>query len=145
MWAAVILAALLILNARGLAGYFRESRADWRPLARFLVSRPAEERVFTENQYSQLCVAFYAVGPTWLADRARHGRDIANLDGEIVRLTWSWTPGTTAWLVLAGEPQHEQLRAWARIFPSQPFPTAEGAVLVRLDPSLRDAAFATPR
>ena len=37
----------------GLARYFREGRADWRPLAHFLAGRPASEQIFTENQYAQ--------------------------------------------------------------------------------------------
>ena len=102
--AAAILCVVLLLDFGALRAYFREGRADWRPLARFLRGRPNTERVFTENQYSQLCVAFYLEGPLWLRSGGRSGRDVWNLDGEIVRLTWSWQPGRTAWLVLAGEP-----------------------------------------
>ena len=144
--AALLLAAVLFLDLRSLAVYFREGRADWRPLAEFLRREsPASERVFTENQYSQLCVAFYLVGPTWLSDGGKHGREVLNLDGEVVRLTWSWRPGERAWLVLAGEPRNAELRRWAAMFPSLPFPQSEGADLRRLDPELRERAFAPGR
>lgn len=143
--AALLLAAVLFLDLRSLAVYFREGRADWRPLAEFLRREPASERIFTENQYSQLCVAFYLVGPAWLFDGGKHGREVLNLDGEVVRLTWSWRPGERAWLVLAGEPRHPELRRWAAMFPSLPFPSAEGSDLRRLDAALRERAFAPGR
>jgi hypothetical protein len=75
-------------------------------------------------------------------DGGKRGREVLNLDGEIVRLTWSWFPGERCWLVLAGEPRHEGLRDWARRFPSLPFPKAEGADLRRLDPPTRENALA---
>ncbi len=143
--ASTLLALIFLLDGRSLSAYFHQGRADWRPLARFLRGRPKQERIFTENQYSELCVAFYVEGPEWLYRGGRLGPDVWNLDGEIVRLTWSWKPGTTAWLVLAGEPRHLPLRQWARAFPSTAFPTAEGSVLHRLDPARRDAVFPPPR
>lgn len=144
--AAALVALVLVFDLRSLAVYFREGRADWRTLADYLRRTAAPtERVFTENQYSQLCVAFYLVGPDWLFDGGKHGRAVLNLDGEVVRLTWSWKPGDRAWLVLAGEPRYEELRDWARMFPSLPFPKAEGTDLRRLDPALRDRAFAPGR
>ena len=135
---AVAVAALLVFDAGGLNAYFREGRADWRPLGNFLKARPRQERVFTENQYSQLCVAFYVEGPEWLYRGGHLGRDIWNLEGEIIRLTWSWKPGTTAWLVLAGQPEQPALREWAKPLQMTGYPTAEGALLVRLDPASRD-------
>jgi 4-amino-4-deoxy-L-arabinose transferase-like glycosyltransferase len=144
--AAALLALVLFLDFRSLAVYFREGRADWRPLAEYLRREsPAGERVFTENQYSQLCVAFYLVGPSWLFDGGKRGREVLNLDGEVVRLTWSWKPEERAWLVLAGEPRHVPLRKWAETFPTILFPSAEGTDLRRLDPALRDRAFAPGR
>jgi hypothetical protein len=141
--AVIALAAVLAFDLRSLAIYFREGRADWRTLADYLRREsPPQERVFTENPYSQLCTAYYLVGPRWLFERGRGGREVLNLDGEIVRLTWSWRPGERAWLVLAGEPRHEGLRDWARRFPSLPFPKAEGADLRRLDPPTRENALA---
>ena len=144
--AAGLIALVLVFDLRSLAVYFREGRADWRTLADYLRSSslPAE-RVFTENQYSQLCLAFYLVGPRWFYEGGRHGREVLNLDGEVVRLAWSWKPGERAWLVLAGEPRHPELRSWAAIFPSLLFPNAEGTDLRRLDPELRDRAFAPGR
>jgi 4-amino-4-deoxy-L-arabinose transferase-like glycosyltransferase len=144
--AAGLVALVLVFDLRSLSVYFREGRADWRTLAGYLLRTAAPaERVFTENQYAQLCVAFYLVGPEWLFDGGRHGREVLNLDGEVVRLTWSWKPGERAWLVLAGEPRHPELRSWAATFPSLPFPKAEGTDLRRLDPGLRDRAFAPGR
>jgi len=144
--AAILVAAVLVLDARSLAVYFREGRADWRTLSDFLRREsPASERVFTENQYSQLCVAFYLVGPDWLYEAGKRGREVLNLDGEVVRLTWSWKPDERAWLVLAGEPRHAELRGWASMFPTLPFPRAEGTDLRRLDPQLRERAFAPGR
>ena len=73
---AALLAAMLVLDGRGVRVYFREGRADWRTLADELRRHAApSERVFTENQYSQLAVAFYLVGPNWLYDveSASHG------------------------------------------------------------------------
>ena len=57
--AAILLAAVLTFDLRTLGTYFREGRADWRPLALFLSNRPAGQWVFTENAYSALCLAFY--------------------------------------------------------------------------------------
>jgi len=142
--AALVLAAIVLVDARSLSRYFRTGRADWRPLAEYLKARSGDERVFTENQYAQLCTAFYVVGPYWLYDGGKAGRQIPNLDGEIVRLTYSWAPGTTAWLVLAGEPQYPELRAWAKQLPTLAFPQSENALLVKLDPALRERALAGP-
>lgn len=144
--AAGLVVLVLIFDFRSLAVYFREGRADWRTLADYLRRTAAPtERVFTENQYSQLCVAFYLVGPEWLHEGGKRGREVLNLDGEVVRLTWSWKPGDRAWLVLAGEPRHAELRRWAAIFPSLRFPKAEGSDLRVLEPALRDRAFAPGR
>ena len=141
--AAAIVVAIVFLDLRSLAVYFREGRADWRTLADYLRRETApHERVFTENQYSQLCTAFYLVGPRWMFEGGRRGREVLNLDGEIVRLTWSWLPGRRDWLVFAGEPEYPELRRWAAIFPRRLFPKAESSVLVELDPALRDRAFA---
>jgi hypothetical protein len=142
--AAILLAAVVFFDLRSLAVYFREGRADWRTLTDYLRREsPPNERVFTENPYTQLCTAYYLVGPRWLYDQAKRGREVLNLDGEIVRLTWSWRPGERAWLVLAGEPRHEGLREWAAPLPSLSFPRAEGADLRRLDPEARETALAS--
>ncbi len=146
---AALLAGCVYLSARGLSVYYREGRADWRPLARFLKSQaPPSDRVFVENQWTQLCLAYYLVGPDWLYQAMEKAGtpepDIANLEGEAVRLTWAWKPGQRAWLVLAGHPQSPELRRWAEPFPAFAFPKAEGAgpaVLHRLDPQRRETAF----
>ena len=135
---AALLTAVLVLDAKSLQIYFRQGRADWRPLGEFL-RRNAEptERIFTENQYAQLCVAYYVVGPQWLSDALDGGqpeRSVVSLDGDGRRLAYAWRPGSRAWLVLAGEPASPALRRWARGFPSHSFPSAERAVVHRLDP-----------
>ena len=149
-WRALALAMVLgiaALDLRSLTTYFRGGRADWRTLGSAVRALPAGEPVFTENPYSQLCTAFYGVREEWLYEQMtpgapKIGRPILNLDGEIVRLTWSWPPGTRAWLVLAGEPVQPELRSWAARFPATPYPAAERAILVRLEPALRHAALA---
>jgi hypothetical protein len=146
-----VLAALLLLDARGLSRYYREGRADWRPLARFLASRPETEWVFAENGYAQVCLAFYVAGPDWAYRRGpgmRHTTLVGNvwkLDGDLRRLERSWPAGETAWLVLGGQPRHENLRRFALSFDATDYPEAEGSRLVRLDPAKRDAAFAAAR
>lgn len=144
-----LLAAVLYLDLRGLAVYFREGRPDWRPLAKFLRTQASsKDRVFAENQYQQLCVAYYLVGSSWLAD-ASEGRSISpeiyTLDGEPVRLSWAWKPGQRSWLLLLGSnPKAASLRTWAGAFPTFQFSRAENTTLFRLDPNLRDEAF-TPQ
>ena len=141
-----LLAAVLVLDARSLRVYFREGRADWRTLVDAIRSESSPaERVFTENQYSQLAVAFYLVGPSWLSDVETGrpvSRDLPNLEGQGIRLTWAWKPGSRAWLVLAGVPDSPPLRDWARGLPCRAYPRAERAVLCRLDPETRDASLA---
>ncbi len=98
--------------------------------------------MFSENQWTQLCLGLYMTAH----EHGRHGDPyrlpVLNLDGEIIRLTWSWTPGTRAWLVCAGSPRYERLRRWSEPFTSFEVPEADGAIVFRLDPGLRDTAFA---
>ncbi|MEO8189421.1 MAG: glycosyltransferase family 39 protein [Acidobacteriota bacterium] len=140
-----VLAIFLLLNGAALRSYFRDGRPDWRPLGQALRARPSVERLFTENQYSQICVAYFVVGPQWLYEAmtegaAKTGRPILNLEGEIQRLTFSWDPGTTSWLVISSGTPAPDLRHWATQFRRTDFPAAEGAVLYRLDPAQREAA-----
>jgi hypothetical protein len=142
--AGLVLAVVLVFDLRSLAVYFRDGRADWRTLADYLRREsPSRERVFTENAYTQLCTAYYLVGPKWIFEEGKRGREVLNLDGEVRRLTWSWRPGERAWLVAAGPGMpYPDLRRWAKRFPTLHFPKAEGSKLARLDPDRRDAAFA---
>jgi hypothetical protein len=139
---AFALGAILFFDGAALRDYFGRGRQDWRPLGVFLRSRSAGEQIFTENQWSQICTAYYVVGRKWLFDGGRHGRPVSNLDGEIARLTYSWPAGKTAWLVIEGNPQKQDLRGWAKQFEEIPFPTADGARVYRLDPARRDTALA---
>jgi hypothetical protein len=121
-------AAFLILffSVQGLSAYFREGRPDWRPLARFLAATPFSERIFVENQYTQLCVGYYLVGPDWGCCKKAAQREVANLDGDLSRLLQAWDRSRDSWLVLAAGPRSEALRSWAARFPAVAFPTAEG-------------------
>jgi 4-amino-4-deoxy-L-arabinose transferase-like glycosyltransferase len=134
--AVAVAALVVILDFRSLAVYYREGRPDWRTIGQALRARPKSERIFTENWYTALCVAFYTVGPEYLYRRGHTVPEVLSLDGEAIRLVWSWPPGATAWLVLGGSPPSEELRRWSSFFPAQPFPKAEDATLLRLDPSL---------
>ena len=146
---ACLLAVVLVLDARSLRVYFREGRADWRTLADYLRRESVpSERVFTENQYSQLCLAHYLVGPSWLFEATQGGqpsRSIVNVDGDTARFLDAWRPGQRAWLVLAGEPVHEALRGWASVFPAFSFPRAERSRLYRLDPERRERSLGLAR
>ncbi|MFN2632145.1 MAG: glycosyltransferase family 39 protein [Thermoanaerobaculia bacterium] len=142
--AGVALAILLVLDLRSLALYFRSGRFDWRPLARHIRASPASESVFTENQYSQLCAAFYVVGPRWLFEQGKLGRPVSNLEGQVERLGWSWPAGSPAWLVITSTDAEEPVSRWAKPFSRLDFPAAEGARLYRLDPALRPAALGGP-
>jgi len=131
------LTAFLVLDARALGAYFREGRPDWRPLAEYLRQNAAPgERIFAENSHTQLCLAYYLVGPRWLADSS-NGRDpsrsIVDVGGHPGALARAWRPGTRGWLVLAADPEDRWLRRWAASFPSESFPTARGAMVHRLD------------
>jgi Dolichyl-phosphate-mannose-protein mannosyltransferase len=141
--AAILLAVVVLFDLRSLSIYFREGRPDWRTLTDYLRREsPPDERVFTENQYSQLCTAYYLVGPRWMFEGGKRGREVLNLDAKIVRLTWSWRPGERAWLVIGPGSVSPDLRRWAARFPTFHFPRAERSELARLEPNLRDAAFA---
>ena len=141
--AGALTATVLVFDASSLTSYFREGRADWRVLARWIERRALPgEKIFSENQYTQLCLGFYLSSHDRGRRAARENIPVLNLDGEIVRLTWSWEPGTRAWLVVAGEPRFAKLQRWAEIFPADRVPPAEEAVVHRLEPALRAAAFA---
>jgi hypothetical protein len=125
------LAVVVVLEVRGLAAYYRIGRPDWRPLAAYLARESrGEERIFTENQYTQLCVGYYlqrSLPPG-------SGNPPLDVHGEVRPVAWSWPPGRRAWLVLGCGPRSPGLRAWAEPFPTVEFPTAEGGTVVkRLD------------
>lgn len=135
---ATILAIVIVtFDLLSLSVYYREGRPDYRSLGKYLTARPHEERIFAENWYTALCVAFYVVGPEYLFRHGHTTPEVFTLEGKALPLAWSWTPGTTAWLVVngGGTPSTE-LRSWSRLFPGRQFPRAEGAILRRLDPSL---------
>jgi hypothetical protein len=126
-----ILAACLVLDVRALAVYFRSGRPDWRPLASTLARIPDSERIFVENQYTQICLAHFLNGPTW-----QGRRELVNLEGRVEPLSYAWHRDSDAWLVLAAGPESPTLRSWASRYPSSLFPSAEGpggAILVHLE------------
>jgi 4-amino-4-deoxy-L-arabinose transferase-like glycosyltransferase len=142
-----LVALLLLFDARSLGRYYREGRADWRNLARFVAARPEGEWIFAESGYAQLCIAFYAQGPDWAYRRGPGMRNtqlvgnIWKLGGDLDRLKRSWKPGQKAWLVLSGVPKSDDLRKFAESFEYIDFPEAEGSRLVVLDPARREQAF----
>ena len=122
-----LLVGLLLIALSSDLTYFRSGRPDWRPMAKFLAATPGSERIFVENQYTQLCLGYYVVGPDWLCCKRPDQREIANLDGDLSRLIRAWDQNRDAWLVLAAGPRSEALRSWSRGFPTILFPLAEGA------------------
>ncbi|HEY1249835.1 MAG TPA: glycosyltransferase family 39 protein [Thermoanaerobaculia bacterium] len=142
----LMLSVVLVLSSRNLVRYFRDGRADWRPLVAALRREaPPHERIFTENQASAYCVAFYLVGPEWLYQASGGGtpaRSIVSLGAGAELLNRAWWPGHPSWLVLGCHPASERLRKWAVRLPCRTFPTAEDAALCALDPSQRDASLA---
>jgi hypothetical protein len=123
---AVVLLTALALDGVNLRDYYRSGRPDWRPLANTLAATPATERLFVENQYTQICLAYFIDGPKWLSGGAKGGREVLNLDGHVDTLSWAWHRDADAWLVLAAGPQYPALREWARRYPPAFFPSAEG-------------------
>ena len=128
-----VVALAIAFDARSLATYFREGRPDWRPLAAFLRGTPAAETIFTANQYTQICLAYYVVGPDWLCCRREGQRAIVSVDGDAARLEPVWDRRRDAWLAVPGGPAFGRLLVWSAAYPSTRFPTAEGegGVLLR--------------
>jgi hypothetical protein len=134
---ALLITLFAVSDLRSLAIYYREGRPDWRGLGKYLRARPRSEVIFTNNQYSELCLGFYVVGPQFLYLRGHTTPRFVPLEGNALPIAWVWKPETTAWLVIAGGGhQYPELQEWSRLFPGIAFPRAEGAILRRLDPSL---------
>ncbi len=127
-WLARVAAISLILvfAARSLAVYFREGRPDWRPLARYLLRTAPDEKIYVANQYTQLCLGYYVVGPDWRCCKRPGQRAILNLEGEVSRLAADWDRKRDAWLALPGGHAFDALLEWSAKYPSVAFPTAEG-------------------
>lgn len=134
--AAVVL-LFLAFDLGALRTYYLQGRPDWRPLADVLKATPAPGRIFTENFYTALCLAFYINGldrPTGFEPGARL---IVDVKGETTGIEKLRSTGQD-WLVLAGTPESPTLRRWAQQFPQKRYPTAEGhggGILVRLPPA----------
>ena len=129
-------AIIAMLDLGALRDYYRDGRPDWRGLGAYLSARPRTERIFTENQYTALCVGYYTAGSEYLSRESRLLPEVVSLEGEEIHIAWSWPAGTTAWLVLGGSPRHDRLREWSNFLPAIAFPKAEGAVLRRMDPAM---------
>jgi hypothetical protein len=144
--AALVAAAGMV---HGLTIYFDHGRPDWRPMADFLRRTPKIEMIFSENQWTQLCLAYYLDGPRWLSDRYEHPdalveRQVFDLAGDVRGLAGSWVSGVPAWVALGGNPDSEQIRAWSAQFEGREFPKSEGrARLVFLDPRRREQGMAS--
>lgn len=133
-----VIIGAVVCDVRGLGVYFREGRPDWRPLAAYLRQQPSDERVVAENQYAQLCVAYYLIGPYFLRPTTTKGRSIVPLSGDPTPMAWLWRPGKRAWLILinAGN-QSAAVKKWAEPYPSIPFPSAEGGAILKALPAER--------
>jgi len=130
-----LLAVSLALESAALAEYFRRGRPDWRPLGTYLHATPAGDRIVTDDDYTFVCVAYYAGGADWFQTmHSPEARSIVTVHGDPTSMAWLREPGKTVWLVLRGD-RPTALRRWAEPFPGVAFPGAEeGAVVKRVDP-----------
>ncbi len=129
-----VLAASLVLEAVSLGEYFRHGRPDWRPLGAYLSATPAGDRIVTDDDYTFICVAYYAAGADWFQTLHFPGaRSIVTVHDDPTSMAWLREPGKTVWLVLRGD-RPTALRRWAEPYPGIAFPGAEeGAVVKRID------------
>jgi hypothetical protein len=130
--AAAAFALLLVYESASIGLYFREGRADWRPLARLLDRRRLP--IFTDNENSKMCLAYYLCGPDWLARERACGFAITNVHGQTGPLDSEVAAGRSFWLILSGMPSARAPREWSRGCRSIDFPEAENVTLKRIDP-----------
>jgi dolichyl-phosphate-mannose-protein mannosyltransferase len=121
-----VAAFVLLFDGRSLLSYFREGRPDWRPLAERLASTPAAERIYVANQYTQLCLGYYIVGPDWLCCKRADQRPILNVEGDASKVAADWDRTRPAWLVFPGGETFRVLDEWSAKYSSERFPSAEG-------------------
>ena len=124
---------VVVCDVTGLAGYFRGGRPDWRPLASYLRARHGSERIVTDSQWTQLCVAYYVFGPKWFC--CGDGRQIVFVNGRVEPVAGLREPGNSLWLVASEGPggspdftKFVEAHAVAR------FPQANVSVVGRLSP-----------
>ena len=140
---AFLVAGVVASDTVGLSGYFRHGRADWRPLAAFLRSKPERDPIVAENQYAQLCLAYYVDGPYWLHPRSLADRKRAILVASGGRIEPS--PDDT-WLVLTvSGARSPGLERRAAPYPGTRFPSAEQAEVKRIPSPRRAPASPSPR
>lgn len=137
--AAGLLVSVLGCEFHGLRQYYangRERSKPWRTLATYLRKAPADERIFTENQFVQLFLGYYLVGPGYLHDLvAGHpARAIIPLpNSSPVPLSWAWWPRHNAWLALLdGSDGHPALKQWAAPYPFVTFPGRDHTVILKV-------------
>jgi hypothetical protein len=121
-----VAALVLFFDVRSLSAYFRGGRPDWRPLASQLASTPSAERIYVANQYTQLCLGYYLIGPDWLCCKRPDQRPILNVEGDPSKIAADWDRKRAAWLAFPGGETFRALDAWSAQYPSTRFPTAEG-------------------
>jgi hypothetical protein len=122
----VFLIIFLTLDARGLSVYFRHGRPDWRPVARFLSTTRPDEPILVDSQYTQLCLAYYVVGPDWLCCRTPSDRSVISIDVGPAAPLGKHPLSQNAWLVMMGGDQTGPLRAWSASYPTFASAAAEG-------------------
>lgn len=121
---AILLAAVLVLDLRGVARYFAHGRPDWRPLAAYLRGTPHDEPILAGSSYTQLCLGFYVNGPDWFSHLGPASRSVTV--AEAGEGSSGWDRRTNAWLVESGGRDPAVWPNWSRGFPTLLFPDAEG-------------------
>ncbi len=127
--------ALLLLSfsfeIASLSAYFRSGRPDWRPAAAFLLAHHGNDRIVTDSQWTQLCVAYYVFGPGWLCCGGGHG--IVSLAGDPAPIAWLQEPGKSLWLVTSNAAGNSaRLTRLAESLAVARFPRAEDAIVARI-------------
>ncbi len=141
--AVLALAALLAAAAAGLARYARIGRPDWDRVAADVrrAHRPGD-RVFVENDWTRLCLAYHLQGRDF---EERRGEDLApvEVEGGPAALAGLWPADRAAALILAASPKRRDLRAWAWSFPLLGrYPRSMEARAHLLTPEIRRQLFA---
>jgi hypothetical protein len=87
----------------------------------------------TDSQWTQLCVAYYTLGPRWFC--CGDGKAIVFVKGKLEPLAWLHEPGRNLWIVASGAPgASPEFTSLAQENAVAKFPRAEGAIIGKLAP-----------